>query len=1184
MTSPNDVPALVPPAMNDNDNDQSPELDFTAADKAEDGQMQADENQLNPTNITSTDNINESAAELDGQEQSEDAILGGPTAFNPATTEGDGEENAAHPAAQPQPLAEAAVPLPIEELQHPDLQMNNGAWATAMEAMALYDSSSMMPFSQPPGMMALQMAMNGHTALQQAMGLQQLPEEPPLESLDASEDYQEPGLRTISAYAKLKFLDGVFYMNTHNAILGRDTKGHKNAQRREQEQKLLEQNGSSAGDPRTPVQVGKDHSRFTRSIVSESGGILRDGDDSDDDEERRLRRKHRSARASRKSKSTGSSQHGSRRNSLAQPNGLIIYEAQLPARRTDQENAAVVDPDTLRPSPHDCPIVPIHPGAAAPAVAYKAISRQHLKIKYSGTRNRWEALVLGRNGAFLNGEFHPFESIMPLEDGSELQVGGVPVVFELPKRPDDAVSQDRYSEGGKEMSFDFEDEPRDGVMEDTSEGRSDEDNNSMNDRDEGRGEGESSDEREEEEEEGEDNEQEGDDEISNHSPLQERIEHTHAFLDVNDVNQQPDPTPMLPKKRGPGRPPKNGIMSKREQQLAKKEALAREREKEGEKANKTMPAPPPVPGKNKVGRPRKHPRPDTPPEPREKRKYTKRKPKEPKAGEGEANPDGDGENKVTKEKKEKKEVKPPRSPSPEMRESDYTEEQMIKPSANYVQLIHEAIGESKEGKLSLPFIYKAIGRKYPYFVFRSPTIGWQSSVRHNLSQHHAFQKVQRDGKGWLWALVPGVSVEKDKKKKASPPPQPQGQTHHQPIYQAGHPPGLMPSNSYTPGIMGPPPGYPHNPQHYPMAPHLQPGQTPYQGPPPNMNPHQPPQGPQQGLQQGSQQGPPHIIPGQPPPGFLAPAIPLQLSGSRGPTYSSPYASKPASNLPPQPQPQSQPHPQSQPPPPQQQQNNQSPATEHKPIPQPPPPAIPGQASSAMSQQPLPGPTPQSNPKVLEAVNKFRDTLKTSMASVVNGEAIMESAINRVLGKTNQSTANNHPHEELIIGAITQVLKGMGIKLDENPAPASDSIAHTQGKQAPSPPTNNDKVTSDTSQTSMGITSSPKAGPTVTRPVFTGQDQIRSGGSSVPRPPMTTPGMKRSNSDSPANASCQPRVPSSASPAPPHTPSSANGANTPQPTTNETGQLAGQKRERMHDDTDDIPEMKRINTGPAQVKA
>ena len=122
-----------------------------------------------------------------------------------------------------------------------------------------------------------------------------------------------------------------------------------------------------------------------------------------------------------------------------------------------------------------------------------------------------------------------------------------------------------------------------------------------------------------EEEEGEGHEN-GD--VSGLDEMEEREEQKMAASLLNSV-VRPE------KKRGPGRPPKNGIMSKREQQLVKKEAQAQAQALQ--KAQKSVPqGTGPAPTKNKVGRPRKHPKQPTPEVQREKRKYTKRKPKESK--------------------------------------------------------------------------------------------------------------------------------------------------------------------------------------------------------------------------------------------------------------------------------------------------------------------------------------------------------------------------------------------------------------------------------------------------------------------------------------------------------------------------------------------------------------------------
>ncbi|GME25692.1 Forkhead domain-containing protein [Neofusicoccum parvum] len=191
-----------------------------------------------------------------------------------------------------------------------------------------------------------------------------------------------------------------------------------------------------------------------------------------------------------------------------------------------------------------------------------------------------------------------------------------------------------------------------------------------------------------------------------------------------------EPGTVIERKKGPGRPPKDGIMSKREK------AEIMRRKKEAEKARKLGLDPESI---TKVDLTR----------PREKKDGEGKSEKKPKSegAEGEsAGPDGEGQG---AEKKSVKISRPLRTPSPEMKESDYTEEQLQRPAANYVVLIHEAISNSKEGKLNLQQIYSAIERKYPYYKFKTGTTGWQSSVRHNLGQHDAFRKAEKEGKGWL---------------------------------------------------------------------------------------------------------------------------------------------------------------------------------------------------------------------------------------------------------------------------------------------------------------------------------------------------------------------------------------------------------------------------------------------------
>lgn len=984
-------------------------------------------------------------------------------------------------------------------------------------------------------------------AAEMAMPMMPMPNHDYAVQDDYVQDANRPEDRLVG-YAKLCFEDGEFYMNTHSIKLGRDPIAHKAAQRREKEEERLKREAEDRarkGDssaPRTPTQIKREHISYSMSVYSEKSGILRDGDDSDF-EARAKRRQRR--KASKKSKSTGSSHDLSRRNSLAQPPlKTHIYEAQYPDR-VKEEHVAPLDPASLRPDPNECPLIPLHPPGNAPAAAYKSISREHVKIAYNFDKAVFEMHIYGRNGAFVDEVYHPMNSVVELKSGNMLQIGQVPLQFVLPDDPIPDATEG-YSTGGKEMSYDFEEVKRDGVPEDSSPEPVSDEGQGVEDEDE---DGEEIDEDCEEEEQGGDEDEEGvEASDQDESGLQEGGEGEGIQEEARE--NKPQPNPASGKKRGPGRPPKDGIMSQREKQLAKKAAL------ENQKAQKSVSQPtsaPPPAGKEKkpVGRPRKHERPDPSEPEKPKRKYTKRKPKEPK--EGDAKQEGsDGEGETTKEKREKK-PKPPRSPSPTFIESELTPEQLQKPAANYVTLIYEALSNSKEGKLGLPQIYRAIQRKYPYFVLKVGTLGWQSSVRHNLSQHHAFKKCERDGKGWLWGIEPGVSIEKEKKRR-TPPPQMGGPMHQQ-IY-----PGQQPYIGH-PGQYSYPPhmGHPGMPPHMMQGP-PRPGQPPhFMGPPAHMNGQPPAYNPQ----------PPTnpINPG------LAAAIAPQLAGNS--TYSSPYAPKPPaptapapssseqrpaseqqastqaspSQTAPQGPPQNQtPHSQQ---PPGSQPQNQTP--QHNPPqsqpyqgsllhlapPAPPAPLAPQQPLSRPTN-PLPEP-PQHSPQVISSVETFKAKMLPTMKEQDKGEEILNSAVSQVLGYSKQSSVPGNKWEQSIMGALRGMLEKIPeFNIKSNLAPALQA----NGQQQPQLATNQGEPQGNAAtQQPPKSTGSDKPTPTVMRPTFTGQGQSRP---SIPRPQLGTPNMKRTNSGSPAGAQ----------------------------QAGESTQVAGQKR--ALEDTDEVREAKRLN--------
>jgi hypothetical protein len=223
---------------------------------------------------------------------------------------------------------------------------------------------------------------------------------------------------------------------------------------------------------------------------------------------------------------------------------------------------------------------------------------------------------------------------------------------------------------------------------------------------------------------------------------------------THSVKREPEPDrnaqmPAPIKRRGPGRPPKNGIMSKREERLLKKQ--------QQELAKKVVALPPQgePPIKRKVGRPRKHPLPEDNGDKPEKRKYKPRKPKGEDGAEG-----SDGE-KAAKEKRREK----PKTPPLELDRANFTEDQVQKPNKNYGVLIDEVLTAAPDG-LTLKQIYKRIQIKYPFYYFSVDTKGWESSVRHNLIGNDAFKKNEETH---LWSRVPGIDIDAGKKRKAPSP-------------------------------------------------------------------------------------------------------------------------------------------------------------------------------------------------------------------------------------------------------------------------------------------------------------------------------------------------------------------------------------------------------------------------------
>lgn len=802
---------------------------------------------------------------------------------------------------------------------------------------------------------------------------------------------------------RLRFEDSVFQFTTNTVIIGRDQVAYKRALA---SRKRAEKGLPSEEEGREP------HGNYSKSYVSQSGGAL--GPESDGEERPRPSKR-------RKTAANGQLEDVPPPPRALDTNGHKAHGNLISSRQyVDHTPGAVpVDIDALRPSPDDVVKVQIHGPGPDIIATTKGISREHLKIQYNQRERIWQATPLGRNGFFCEDVLYGKNDLVTLRSGDELQIQSVTFIFDINGVPDGMLGNEgprTYSEGGKEMSFDFQSSRGEEIMRDTSESlpsdaamdkldeSDEEDDDDDDDADEDMEEPASpkTAEREDDEEGDADGEEDIRETVESDPP-----DHRDASKeDSMSANPEGIPHSLLPpKKRGPGRPPKNGIMSKREERELKKKA----QEEAKKNAPPQEPGEPPI--KRKVGRPRKHPLPEDADDQPEKRKY---KPRKPKTEDGEAEEDPDGE-KADKHKRLQK----PKTPPLDLGDvKDWPEEKLQKPNKNYQLLIDEVLTAAPDG-LTLKQIYKRIAKAYPYFHFKCDSKGWESSVRHNLIGSHCFQK---NNETHLWKRVEGIPLDAGKKRKPSDSasearPSPMYQGAYNPAYQ--HPPHQQYPNHQMPQLPGPPhanlpPRYPPNGQAYqvPATNPIQPGAPPHQ---------------QAAVRQGfPTHQPPAAIP-QPNGYAAASATPRpQYTGTQPPTYNSTYNNRPHStplaNAGVTGFPATQSHAQNSllarpgqtapgiPP-------NGLPVVNAG-ITQHPPRAI----SSPHQQQPVPSSAPPAplgpviDPSLRDFIRSFaREVVKQLQSRVLRPEAVAVSVVNRGLGLTNKSlTPEAESYEKAIL--------------------------------------------------------------------------------------------------------------------------------------------------------------------------
>ncbi|XP_046667967.1 forkhead box protein O isoform X2 [Homalodisca vitripennis] len=91
---------------------------------------------------------------------------------------------------------------------------------------------------------------------------------------------------------------------------------------------------------------------------------------------------------------------------------------------------------------------------------------------------------------------------------------------------------------------------------------------------------------------------------------------------------------------------------------------------------------------------------------------------------------------------------------------------------SYADLITQAISSAPEKRLTLSQIYEWMVQNVPYFKDKgdsNSSAGWKNSIRHNLSLHNRFMRVQNEGTGkssW-WMINPDAKPGKSARRRAT---------------------------------------------------------------------------------------------------------------------------------------------------------------------------------------------------------------------------------------------------------------------------------------------------------------------------------------------------------------------------------------------------------------------------------
>lgn len=397
------------------------------------------------------------------------------------------------------------------------------------------------------------------------------------------------------------------------------------------------------------------------------------------------------------------------------------------------------------------------------------ISKQHVRLEVE--ENAVVLTVLGRNGLFLNDEYYTQDDQERVEDGDRIRIAGLDIYL----RFNPATLMDDYDDDSGNASSQSDEEGVDGNSDspDSSVERQLKSGHSLTKADRKR--------------------------IKEAAENSETAKaKTSRTIKLSQLQQRdPDETKdqlkarlenltggQIQPRKGPGRPPANGLMSKRQmRELAKSAKHTGSGDTRGHVSNHSKSGP----------EPSKHVEGNESRDGAAKDKNKKRK-------RSETGADVKTSNGIDRKRKEES----PRSPSPT--EDQYTSEQLEHPGLTYVVMIHKILKDVEPKQLNLQQMYKEVKKRWPYYRFRKESSGWESSVRHTIKSNF-FKQGERDGKGFKYTINPDQEPPAQKQKPTPAPPQPvpyangqypRGPPYGPPYNGQGYRPGYPAQAAYPP--------------------------------------------------------------------------------------------------------------------------------------------------------------------------------------------------------------------------------------------------------------------------------------------------------------------------------------------------------------------------------------------------